>query len=68
MTELENEEKYGTILRMKGILPTVQGGWIHLDYTPGEFEIREGSADYTGRVCVIGCELKRKAIKELLSL
>ena len=64
----EDEEKYGTILRMKGILRTTEGSWIQFDYTPGEAEVREGSADYTGRVCVIGCKLKRKAIKELLGL
>ena len=66
--EIGNEEKYGMVLRMKGILPTTDGKWVHFDYTPGESEIREGSADYTGRLCVIGTNLKRKAIKELLSL
>ncbi len=65
---VEDEEKYGTVLRMKGILRTTEGNWINFDYTPGEAEIREGTPDYTGRVCVIGCHLKRKAIKELLGL
>ena len=63
---LEDEEKYGVILRMKGILESREGGWIHFDYTPGEYEIRSGSADYTGRLCIIGVDLKKEAIlKEL---
>ena len=62
----EDEEKYGVILRMKGILETVSGGWIHFDYTPGEYEVRDGSADYTGRLCIIGVDLKKEVIlKEL---
>ena len=68
LEEIGDEEKYGMVLRMKGILPTTDGKWVHFDYTPGESEIREGSADYTGRLCVIGTHLKRRAIKELLSL
>ena len=66
--EITNEEKYGTVLRMKGIMPTTDGKWIHFDYTPGESEIREGGADYTGRLCVIGVKLNRDAIMELLKL
>ncbi|MCR4621943.1 MAG: GTP-binding protein [Clostridiales bacterium] len=65
---LEDEEKYGTVLRMKGIMPTTDGRWIHFDYTPGESEIREGGADYTGRLCVIGVGLKRENILELLKI
>ncbi len=66
--EIENEEKYGTVLRMKGILQSTDGSWIHFDYTPGESEIRSGSADYTGRLCVIGCDLKEDEIKALLGM
>ncbi len=65
---LEDEEKYGAVLRMKGIMPTTDGRWIHFDYTPGESEIREGGADYTGRLCVIGVGLKRENILELLKI
>ncbi len=65
---LADEEKYGMVLRMKGIMPTADGKWIHFDYTPGESEIREGGADYTGRLCVIGCKLNRKEIMALLGL
>ena len=64
----EDEEKYGVILRMKGILQTTDGSWINFDYTPGEHEVRKGAPDYTGRLCVIGCKLNRKAIKELFKL
>ena len=68
LDKLEDAEKYGNVLRAKGIMPTADGKWIHFDYTPGEAEIREGSADYTGRLCVIGVGLKEDAIKELLGL
>lgn len=68
LKEIENEEKYGTVLRMKGILQSTDGSWIHFDYTPGESEIRSGSADYTGRLCVIGCDLKEDEIKALLGM
>ena len=63
---LEDKEKYGFILRAKGMLPS-QNGFIHFDYVPGESEIRDGSAEYTGKICVIGSELKEDALKELFS-
>ena len=53
----------GTVLRAKGILPGEDGQWLHFDYVPGEHEIRAGSADYTGRLCVIGADLKEDALK-----
>jgi len=56
---------YGTILRAKGIVPDADGGWLEFDYVPGEFEVRAGSADYTGRLCVIGHELHEDAVAEL---
>ena len=59
---------YGSILRAKGILPDTEGNWIHFDYTPGEIEIRAGGADYTGRLCVIGSELKEEGLKEVFGL
>lgn len=58
-------DTYGVILRAKGILPDQEGGWLHFDLVPGEFEIRKGSADYTGRLCVIGSKLKEEMLKEL---
>ncbi|MBR0118628.1 MAG: GTP-binding protein [Eubacterium sp.] len=59
--------EYGRILRAKGIVPAVEGEWFHFDLVPGEYEVRRGSADYTGRLCVIGAELKEDAIKELFA-
>lgn len=56
---------YGTILRAKGILPCEDGGWLHFDLVPGEYEVRKGAADYTGRICVIGAELEKEKIREL---
>ena len=57
--------EYGRILRAKGIVPAVEGEWFHFDLVPGEYEVRRGPADYTGRLCVIGAELKEDAIREL---
>ncbi len=65
---LADSEDYGVILRAKGIVPSVDGVWYHFDLTPGEYEIREGAADFTGRLCVIGTDLKESKIKELLAV
>ena len=59
---------YGTILRAKGIVPTVDGRWLHFDYVPEEHEVRFGTADYTGRLCVIGSNLKEDGLKQLFGL
>ena len=59
---------YGAILRAKGIVPAEDGKWIHYDYVPEEHEVRFGPADYTGRICVIGSELKEDKLKELFRL
>ena len=56
---------YGRILRAKGIVPATEGEWFHFDLVPGEVEIRRGGADYTGRLCVIGAELKEDEIRAL---
>ncbi len=72
--ELENileeldDNKYGMVLRAKGIVPAVDGSWIHFDYVPGEADIRSGSADYTGRLCVIGANLNKTEIRKLLGV
>ncbi|MCD8368086.1 MAG: GTP-binding protein [Clostridiales bacterium] len=60
--------KYGAVLRAKGIVPATDGGWIHYDFVPGEIDIRRGGADYTGRLCVIGSDLKEDDIKALFQL
>lgn len=59
---------FGNILRAKGIVPADEGQWFHFDLVPGEYEIRRGSADYTGRMCVIGAELKENEIKQLFHI
>ena len=61
----EDEAKYGAVLRAKGIVAASEGEWIHFDYTPGEINIRRGSAGVTGRLCVIGHELHEDAVAEL---
>ena len=62
--EIENEEKYGMVLRAKGIVPTDEG-WVHFDYTPGEADVRFGSAAAAGRLCVIGSGIKEEALAVL---
>ena len=61
-------EKYGLVLRAKGILPAQDGSWIHFDYVPEEASIRTGSADITGKLCVIGSKLDEKGIAELFGV
>ncbi|MDY2921779.1 MAG: CobW family GTP-binding protein [Eubacterium sp.] len=61
-------DTYGSILRAKGIVPAVEGEWFHFDLVPGEYEVRRGSADYTGRLCVIGAQLKEEEIKTLFHI
>jgi len=61
--------EYGKILRAKGIVPCADGGaWLHFDYVPEEHEVRRGSADYTGRLCVIGAELDEARLRELFGV
>ncbi len=68
LAKLDEGDSYGLILRAKGMLPTAEGVWLHFDYVPGEYEVREGAADYTGRFCVIGSQLKEDKLKELFGL
>jgi G3E family GTPase len=69
LSALAMSEDYGVILRAKGILPCDDGQtWLHFDLVPGEFQIREGAADYTGRLCVIGSDLKEEQLEKLFLL
>ena len=68
LAKLSDEEEYGRVLRSKGILQNAAGEWFQFDYVPGETDIREGTADYTGRLCVIGADLNEKALTELFHL
>ena len=67
LTALDSGD-YGVILRAKGIVPAAEGKWIHFDYVPEEHEVRYGSADYTGRLCVIGSALKEHELRHLFGL
>lgn len=72
--ELENAlsklsgEEYGVVLRAKGIVPGANGVWYHFDFVPEEYEVRTGSADVTGRMCVIGSKLVEEKIKALFGV
>ena len=61
-------EDYGTILRAKGMVEDENGSWIYFDMVPGEYEIREGEPDYTGRLCVIGTDMDAHRLEELFGL
>ena len=68
LSRLQDEEKYGTVLRAKGIVSASDGDWIYFDYVPGETDIRRGAPAVTGRFCVIGAKIKEEALKELFSI
>ena len=63
-----DSEDYGVILRAKGMVPSTDGGWIYFDMVPGEYELRDGEPEYTGRLCVIGTDLKEDEIEKLFEL
>ena len=65
---LANSDEFGKILRAKGMLPANDGTWMYFDLVPGEYEIREGKPDFTGRICVIGAELKEEELKKLFNV
>ena len=69
LSALAMSQDYGYILRAKGILPCEDGEtWLHFDLVPEEFQIREGAADYTGRLCVIGSDLNEAGLEKLFLL
>ena len=68
LESLSTSEEYGVILRAKGMLPAEDGTWICFDMVPEETEIREGSPEYTGRLCVIGSKLKEDKLAELFGV
>lgn len=65
---LDDEARFGSILRAKGIVPLKDGKWLHFDYVPGEADLRYGPADYTGRLCVIGVKINEPALKALFGV
>ncbi len=64
----ENAEKYGMVLRAKGIVEASDGSWLHFDYVPGEPDVRQGGAGVIGRLCVIGSKLDKDALEELFGV
>ena len=61
-------DDYGTILRAKGMVEDVNGSWIYFDMVPGEYELRDGEPDYTGRLCVIGTDIDEHRLEELFGI
>lgn len=68
LDQLSQEEKYGHVLRAKGVLQAPGGEWFQFDYVPGESQFRPGTADYTGRLCIIGAHIHEAALRELFKL
>ena len=69
LEKLKEGDTYGMVLRAKGYVPDREKeSWIHFDLTPGEYEIRQGGADYTGRICVIGSGIREDLLKELFNV
>lgn len=65
---LSETDDYGTVLRAKGMVEATDGSWIYFDMVPGEYELRQGQPEYTGRLCVIGCGLAEERLLELFEL
>lgn len=65
---LSQDSSYGMVLRAKGMVEGKDGQWIYFDMVPGEADIRQGSPDYTGRLCVIGSKLAEDKLAELFAL
>ena len=63
--QLEDDERFGIVLRTKGVVPSTDGSWIEFDYVPGEADVRTGAADVTGKFCVIGSGLKEENLEKL---
>lgn len=68
LSALSDEKRFGTVLRAKGIVPCACGKWLHFDYVPGEVDVREGAAAYTGRLCVIGSKINEEELTKLFSV
>ena len=68
LDKLEDEARFGAVLRAKGIVDSADGQWLYFDYVPGEVDLRRGQAAVTGRFCVIGSKLNETALKELFNL
>ena len=68
LAALESEDVYGVVLRAKGMVAGDDDRWIYFDMVPGEQEVRAGEPEFTGRICVIGSNLKEDALTELFEV
>ena len=68
LAQLDDEARFGAVLRAKGIVDAADGQWLYFDYVPGEIDLRRGQAAVTGRFCVIGSHINENALKELFNL
>ena len=68
LAQLEDADRFGAVLRAKGIVDASDGEWIYFDYVPGEIDLRRGAAAVTGRFCVIGSHINESALKELFHI
>ena len=68
LKKLANTEEFGVILRAKGIVPNTDGTWIYYDLVPGEYELRSGEPEITGKICVIGTKLDESKLKEVFHI
>jgi G3E family GTPase len=68
LSQLSDNLRFGTVLRAKGIVEGQKGEWLHFDYVPGETNVRTGTSDYTGRLCVIGSKLDEEELKDLFGV
>ena len=68
LKRLVETDEFGVILRAKGMVPDKEGRWIYFDAVPGEYELRDGSPEYTGKLCVIGTNVDPDKMEELFGL
>ena len=68
LDNLQDEERFGVVLRAKGLVDSGAGDWIYFDYVPGEVDVRRGGAAVIGRFCVIGSKINEQALKELFQV
>ena len=68
LVALDNQVEYGFVLRAKGIVALEDGTWAHFDYVPGEYNVRTGSAEVTGKICVIGSKLAEDKLASVFGL
>ena len=68
LKKLSETTEYGSVLRAKGMVEGTDGHWIYFDLVPEEYELREGTPEITGKICVIGTDLKEEELKTLFKL